>query len=279
MSIFYTYLCVAAALVAALIADSQAYRRKLAVDETVDVDGAGSRGENDVNRDLSLDGNGVERLETFNGLECAEQKEPVTDAVLMLSPFLVFFYPQDFWLNFAGFMALWALGCCAVYGLNRLNLLNHSLELQRLMGPGITLLVGIGYLIFLHEGPLASAVDDSVSELSTANAPLVERVLNSFPAWLWWAYGLLIPVSLLMARRKDGTMLAAVLLLLGLAILPFYSTHYWWSLAAGVIVFLLALKPLLYAMDETSKGGIGFVLVFLAQMIFVGSIVVYAIFF
>ncbi|BFM10667.1 hypothetical protein R50072_08200 [Simiduia litorea] len=276
MSIIYTYLCVAAAIVAALIADSRAYRRALEAEPSVVGDESAVSSQC---RDDDSSGEHLEPLEDFQKLDRLDNKEPAIDAVLMLSPFLVFFYPQAFWLNFSGFMALWALGCCAVYGLNRFGFLDHSLELQKLMGPGIALLVGIGYLIFLHQGPLASTVESSVTELTTADAPLLERVVTLFPAWLWWAYGLFISVSVLMARHKDGTMLAALLLLLGLAILPFYTGYYWWSLGAGVIVFLLALKPLLYAMDETSKGGIAFVLVFLAQMIFVGSIVVYAIFF
>lgn len=192
------------------------------------------------------------------------------DLALMLTPFLVFFYPDPFWTHFGVALALWGVGAAALWLLYSVRLLAPGIELQLAVMPGLILIVGLGYLLFYHQGPAAEA--QQVAE------PASEWLLLGV-VWYWWAYGLAWLVGMLLSRFKDGVFLSGLTLVLASAVLPFFTGSYWLSLGLGVLVTGLSLPLINRDPSNQARGANFLMLLLLALFVTFLSIVTYAIFF
>ena len=65
--------------------------------------------------------------------------------------------------------------------LNSMGKLDHSLEQQKVIGLGTPMLVGLGYVRFLHDG----------SSFAEIPAETIQQTDLVETRWFWWAYGLL----------------------------------------------------------------------------------------
>lgn len=233
MPLRYTLLLAAAVLAAAIVADVIAYRRYLTTGAAEGIDGQ------------------------------------QTDALLALIPFLVFFYPHEFWWNFLVFMALWGLGCGIIFLLNSCGKVEHSLEMQKVMGLGTPMLVGLGYLLFVHDGPL----------FSRAPAEFIQQTGAVETGWFWWVYGLIWCLGLLLSRLRGGVFLSGLTLILAAAVSPLFSGHYWSALALGCVLFGLSL-PLINRDPAPQVRGVNvLMLLMLALFVIFVSVLVYSVFF
>ncbi|MFV8781011.1 hypothetical protein ACNKU7_01195 [Microbulbifer sp. SA54] len=161
----------------------------------------------------------------------------VSDSIMILSPFLAFFYTDNFWLVSASLMMIILSGMIAQRLLHRLNQLRTGPELLLYQLPGQAIIVLLIYWLVVQDGK-------AIVDLSNKTAATSEPAASNF-AWLsWWPYAiygaLVLANTLHYSEKKEGMSLFTVFAAFN--ILPFFTHSFWLFWLLGIIGFFIILS-------------------------------------
>lgn len=159
-----------------------------------------------------------------------------SDSVMMLAPFLVFFYTDHFWPVAAGLVAILLAGMAAQSLLWRRNYLRSGAEMMLATLPSLTMIILLIYWLVVLDGIAVWELFDRPETSAATVAPVVEQPKS---VWLiWWpyvAYAAIIVANLLAKKPKESVWLTVAAV--GFLVLPFFTDYFWACLGFGVVGF------------------------------------------
>ncbi|MBB3060944.1 hypothetical protein [Microbulbifer rhizosphaerae] len=205
--------------------------------------------------------------------EVTHHNERLSDLVLFV-PFAALFYTENFWSNLGCTLPIILAVAATQWTCYKKGWLDSPPELITL-APGSYLLTVIAYFVFFHEGVL---VDSS----STPEVIPAETSRTGSLFWLdFWPYAVYLVCFLLAITRRsmDGIFLSALLLILAITILPFFTGYYWWAMLAGLCVLLLTSHRAFNVMEPGTAGAYSLVSSLFYMIAAFGSMLTYGILF
>lgn len=202
--------------------------------------------------------------------EVSHRNERLSDLVF-LAPFAALFYTEYFWTSLIFTLPIILAVIATQWACHRKRWIDRPSELILLV-PGSYLLTLIVYFIFFHDGFLA--------ESNPTPEVIADRTAESSAfTWLgFWPYAIYAFGFLLAITRKstDGICLSALLLILAITILPFFTGHYWWSMLAGFGLLLFTGHRAFSILESGSAGAFSLVSGLFYMISAFGSVLAYA---
>ena len=214
-----------------------------------------------------------------NSLDTYDINHRLSDTLMLFAPYTILFFSENFWINTLYLIPLFLYAILIMQLAYKKGWSPVGPAMVLITFPGSVMVTVIIYYIFFHDGVMSPEVTQP-TDTGIANEE------NSNPLWPFFIYGLLLFTQLVygLAERKKGeeankSANFLFLQVLGFNILPLFSQHYWWLMLAGAIMFFAIVQSVVNRMELTSRGGIGFVLIYSYMMAATASIVLYAILF
>lgn len=203
----------------------------------------------------------------------------LSNNLILFAPYAILFFSDNFWINTLYLVPLFLYAILIMQLAYKKGWAPVGPAMVLITFPGTVVVTVIIYYIFFHEGVMSPEVAQ-LADTKIANKE------NTSPLWPFYIYGLLLFTQLvygLIERKKGEKANQSVAFLfiqvLGFNILPLFTQQYWWLMLVGVIIFFAILLSVTNRIKLTSRGGIGFVLIFFYMMAATVSIVLYAILF
>lgn len=197
--------------------------------------------------------------------------ERLSTAGLAFSPFVLLFYTDDIWVNSLYLIPLYAFFSLLMYIANKNAWCAFfTSDIYINAGSGIMVMF-ICYFIFFHEGVFNEArIEASIED-------------TSYPVWPYYLAVITagVGVSVVLLRKflklKPGVFsFVLVIMSIVFPLLPLFIQSYWWGMFASMIAMFIFAPVMLAGMDETARGGVGFVFAYLFMMVSMLSLLLYA---